>query len=116
VLLSAIRRANWQLVGQPEASELGGVKQTTARLGREKQYADVSIYECDDNALAMDLMINTESPTRAVRLGRTVVRISPISGKNSGVDSLQRYVYKIRDIYEGAGFDAGSDLKPPDDL
>jgi eukaryotic-like serine/threonine-protein kinase len=109
VLLVAIKRAGWSTVGAQDSTELGDIRQTTARVTREGQLADLTIYECDERSVAFELMGNTELPARAVRIGRTVIRISPLPGKSaSPVVTIQEYMYKIRDIYEN-----GANGAPP---
>jgi serine/threonine-protein kinase len=116
VLLVAIKRAGWSVVGAPDSTELGDLRQTTARVARDGQFADLTVYECDELSTAYQLMGSTEPPVRAVRLGRTVIRIADVEGKPGGaVSSLQQYMYKIRDIYEkgAAGSVEPSDISPP---
>jgi serine/threonine-protein kinase len=114
ILLTAIKRAGWNTVGKPDSTELGDIRQTTARVLREGQLVDVTFYECDEEPVAMQLMGDTELPARAVRIGRTVTRLSPVEGKSAGaVTTLQNYMYKVRDVYENGASGATPDPEPP---
>jgi serine/threonine protein kinase len=114
ILLTAIKRSGWNTIGNPDSTELGDIRQTTARVLREGQLVDITFYECDDESVAMQLMGDTELPARAVRIGRTVTRLSPVEGKSGGaVTILQTYMYKVRDIYENGAAGATPDPEPP---
>jgi len=89
-ILMWAKEAGWKYNSGVDVEELGDMVQTNVQLkhGKNRYKVDVVLYECEDIDAAENLELTTKMPANVVRMGRTVMRMSPTSSSRDGVDTL----------------------------
>ncbi|MEM1348675.1 MAG: serine/threonine-protein kinase [Myxococcota bacterium] len=89
-ILMWAKDSGWKYNSGVDVEELEDLVQTNVQLkhGKRRHKVDVTLFECENISLAEELELATKMPANVVRMGRTVLRMSPTSSSRTGVDKL----------------------------